>query len=138
MKPCIEQLVPCVALWFAFNSLLGLLVGLVGGARPVRWQGAWVWRVKVGSPLDWLFTHWFFPITAQTFGLIILLAPGADRPNVVAHELVHVRQQRWRGPLFFVLYFFYFLVQLVRLGNVAAAYQAIPYEVAARAVEEHR
>lgn len=127
-----------VAFWFAFNSLLGLLVGLVGGARPVRWQGAWVWRVRVGSLLDRLYTHWFFPITAQTLGFVILLAPACDRPNVLAHELVHVRQQRWRGPLFFVLYLGYFLVKLVRLGNVAAAYQAIPYEVAARAVEEHR
>lgn len=123
-----------VLLWLSFNSLLGLLVAAFG-ARPHRWEGAWVWRVREGSLLDHLYAGWRFPIAAQTFGLLVLLAPGADRPHVLTHERVHVRQQLLWGPAFWVAYLGSWLWLLVKLRSVEAAYRAIPFEVAAYAAE---
>lgn len=126
--------VALLVLWQSFNTLLGLLVAAFG-ARPVRWEGAWVWRVREGSLLDRLYAGWTFPISAQTFGVVVLLAPGADRPQVLRHELVHVRQQLLWGPLFWAAYLGCFLYQLARLRSVEAAYRAIPFEAEAYAAE---
>jgi len=59
-----------------------------------------------------------------------------DRPDIVAHELVHVDQWRTDGWRFFVRYLgAYARVRVLGVPHLAA-YRAIPYEAEAFAVAE--
>ena len=92
-------------LWALPTSLLGLLLALVGGARPVRLDGperAWVWHVS-GGLLGWLFRSWSFRIGAQTIGAVILVVPECD-PRLLTHERCHVRQAFALGALYLPVY----------------------------------
>ena len=61
----------------------------------------------------------------------------SDNNVVVEHETVHVRQVRQLGWLYFyVSYYLYFLWFYLKLRNHDAAYEAIPYEVEAYALED--
>jgi Domain of unknown function (DUF4157) len=71
----------------------------------------------------------------MTLGRHVLLLRGhEDRPVLVAHELVHVRQYADRGFVrFLARYLWDYARNLVRLRNHREAYLAIPTEVEARA-----
>jgi hypothetical protein len=92
-------------LWMLPTSLLGLLLAVLGGARPyaVRPNGSWWWVGSHGI-WGWFFTH--EDRTATTIGGIVVVAPRRkDSPNVIAHEAIHVKQGRRWGPLFVPAYF---------------------------------
>jgi Domain of unknown function (DUF4157) len=71
----------------------------------------------------------------MTLGRHVLLLRGhEDRPVLVAHELVHVRQYADRGFVrFLARYLWDYAGNLVRLRSHREAYLAIPTEVEARA-----
>ncbi len=71
----------------------------------------------------------------MTLGRHVLLLRGhEDRPTLIAHELVHVRQYAERGHLrFLARYLWDYTRNLLRLRNHRKAYLAIPTEVEARA-----
>jgi hypothetical protein len=71
---------------------------------------------------------------AMTLGRTILIRPGReDDDDLLAHELVHVRQWADLGHLrFLVRYLGAYLANLARLRRHMAAYRAIPLEVEAR------
>ena len=65
---------------------------------------------------------------AITFGHVVLCVDTVD-PDLIAHELVHVRQyERW-GPLFIPAYLFASLKAMVRGGR---AHTDNAFEIAAR------
>ncbi|MEM7140716.1 MAG: DUF4157 domain-containing protein [Actinomycetota bacterium] len=74
--------------------------------------------------------------SGMTIGRLILLKSDVDRSGsreLVAHELVHVRQYAESGFVrFLAVYLRDYLRQLVRLRRHRAAYLAIPAEAAAR------
>ena len=73
----------------------------------------------------------------MTIGRFVLLTSDVDRSGereLLAHELVHVRQYAEAGLVpFLARYFRDYLQGLVRLKNHRQAYLAIPSEVEARA-----
>jgi hypothetical protein len=71
----------------------------------------------------------------MTVGRHVFLVRGnEDRPVLLAHELVHVRQYAEQGVIrFLARYLRDYLRNLGRLRNHRAAYLAIPAEVEARA-----
>lgn len=102
-------------LWALPTTLLGVLLGLIGGARPSHTSGpecAWVWHVE-GGLLGWLFgsvalgphAH----IGAQTIGAVILIRPSCD-PALLTHERGHVRQAFALGALYVPVYLVSWLV----------------------------
>lgn len=98
-------------LWALPTSLLGVILGVVGGARPVRLDGpeqAWVWHVGRGLLRWWWDRQVLGPggahVGAQTLGGVILVEPGCD-PVLLTHERCHVRQAFWLGPLYLPTYF---------------------------------
>ena len=70
---------------------------------------------------------------ATTLGHVVFVRPDAvDRPRLIAHELVHVRQWRQLGVVgFLVRYFGAYLRWRARLYPHWAAYRRIPLEIAA-------
>jgi hypothetical protein len=81
----------------------------------------------------------------MTLGRHVLLVRGhEDKPVLLAHELVHVRQYAERGRIRFLAHYLLdYGRNLVRLRNHREAYLAIPTEVEARAeakrwAEAHR
>ncbi len=74
--------------------------------------------------------------SGMTIGSIVFLRHDDDRSGtreLIAHELVHVRQFAESGRLrFLVRYFGGYLSGLTRLGHHRKAYLAIPAEVEAR------
>jgi hypothetical protein len=75
-----------------------------------------------------------FVTGAQTHGSIIFFRDERawNRESLVRHEERHTRQEWLFGPLYVVLYIVCFLVNLVRLRDATAAYEAIPFEKDAR------
>jgi hypothetical protein len=71
----------------------------------------------------------------MTLGRHVLLVRGhEDRPTLLAHELVHVRQYADQGHVrFLARYVRDWAMGLVRLRSHREAYLAIPAEVEARA-----
>ncbi len=78
---------------------------------------------------------WLGPGTAgMTIGRHILLLELPDQPTeLVAHEIVHVRQWDAHGPWFLLFYVWAYLTGLRVLRSHRAAYLAIPFEQQARA-----
>jgi hypothetical protein len=78
-------------------------------------------------------------VAGMTLGRWILLRRGHEHDtDLIAHELVHVRQWRELGaPQFLARYLgAYARGRWRRLGH-KAAYEAIPFEVEARAITGH-
>jgi hypothetical protein len=76
----------------------------------------------------------WLPAHGMTVGRFVFLKRShADRPGLLAHELVHVRQYRELGYLrFSVLYLVAYVRNLVRFRfRHDAAYRAIPFEAEA-------
>jgi hypothetical protein len=69
-----------------------------------------------------------------TIGNRIMLRKGhEDKDQLLAHELVHVRQFHELGiPRFFARYLTEYATGIVKLRKVHAAYRAISFEVEAR------
>lgn len=93
--------------WAAPNTLLGLLIGLVGlcGGGRVQWRGGCV-EFHSGV-VGWLIRH--TPLgestLALTLGHAILGQTSATLDLARDHEHIHVRQyERW-GPFFLGAYF---------------------------------
>ena len=87
-------------LWAGPATLLGLAAALASFSLP-RIQG----RIAL-SRSNRGFAHWFLTrrgYCAITLGHLVLTTPEAS-PEILAHEMVHVRQaERW-GPLFLPAY----------------------------------
>lgn len=117
-------------LWASPNSLLGLLLCLLGclvGGRVRRVDGileAWLpSRVRPGG---W---RRLLPFSAITLGHVVFAANERELERLRAHERVHVRQyERW-GPLFLPAYLVSGLVLWVRGRD---PYWDNPFEVEAR------
>ena len=90
----------------------------------------YLWAFAGLAPVGGLFTGSRSPAAAVTVGDTIVVHPAATlSPELVRHELEHVRQWRedgWRFPIRYA-------VQYARHG-----YRANPYEVAAREAERER
>jgi len=75
--------------------------------------------------------------SGMTIGRVVFLTSDVDRSGereLLAHELVHVRQYAEQGLVrFLIAYGRDYIVGLVRLRNHRQAYLAIPTEEAARA-----
>jgi hypothetical protein len=72
--------------------------------------------------------------SAMTLGGTILIRPGhEDDDELIAHELVHVRQWSELGRVgFLVRYLGAYIKNLLRLRKHMPAYRAIPLEIEAR------
>jgi hypothetical protein len=112
-------------LWSGTNSVLGFLASLASLSVPRRSGGIAICRSSRG------FARWFLTqrgYCAITLGHVVLMTPESP-PDILAHEMVHVRQgERW-GPLFLPLY-------LLSMGLIRARgghpYWDNPFEVEAR------
>lgn len=117
--------------WALPTSFLGLLVAILGGARPyalrpalcwhwVPWWGFWAWWYRPGS-------RW----AAITLGHVSIFSDAQkDDAACVRHERVHTKQAWVLGPIFLPIYCLMYLLE-VRLVGEADAYRNIPLEVAA-------
>lgn len=115
-------------LWALPTSLVGLLLAVLGGARPYALRPAWCWHwVPVWGFWKWWYRP-FSPWAAITFGSVTILSNGwKDDAVTIRHERVHTLQSwRW-GPLFLPVYLFLFM----RSGG----YRSNPMEAAAYAAE---
>lgn len=128
MSPVLQAL---GMLWASPTSLLGLILAILGGARPytLRPAGAWWW---VGA---WGFWAWWYRPgsrwAAITFGNITIASEAyAVDAIVVRHERQHTLQAWVLGPLFLPVYGFMWLVEALTIG-AKGAYRQIPLEVAA-------
>ena len=120
--------------WALPTTALGVALGLLGGARPVRlagWERAWIWHLGRG-PLRVVYARWPFRISAMTVGAVVLVDPAAESERLIVHERCHVRQAFWLGPLFVPAYF---LVAGVTLMRGRHPYRDHPMEISARAAE---
>lgn len=85
-------------LWASPNSLIGLLLGLAGGCWRLR-------RGVVEISGGWLPRLMGRKVQAITLGHVILGRHPRALAHWRAHELRHVRQYEWLGPLFLPVYF---------------------------------
>lgn len=112
-------------LWASPATLLGLVAALASLTLP-RIHGPVV-LCRSGRG----FARWFLTrrgYCAITLGHLVLMTPEAP-PEVLAHEMVHVRQgERW-GPLFLPAYLAAMLAARLRGRD---AYWDNPFEVEAR------
>lgn len=85
--------------WASPNTLLGIVVAVVAGARLHR-----AGRVLEahGGGLDRLLRPW---ACALTLGHVILARDAGSLDHLREHELAHVRQYEWLGPSFLPVYF---------------------------------
>mgnify|MGYP001005145217 CR=1 FL=1 len=113
---------PCTGIGLAFALPL-----LLAGARLRRVHGVYEVALMRGHATSRLTRA--VPISAITFGHVVIGACEAELARLRAHEHTHVRQyERW-GALFFVAYGVSSLVQLLR-GR--SAYWHNHFEVQAR------
>ncbi len=111
--------------WAGPTTALGLAASAASLALP-RPNGSVLLSVSGRG-----FARWFLArrgYCAITLGHVVLLTPQAP-PEVLPHELVHVRQcERW-GPLFLPAYLLAMFAVRLRGGN---PYFDNPFEVEAR------
>jgi hypothetical protein len=91
------------AAWASPLTLVGLLMALAAGRRPV-WSAAhrcWVVDGVRGPSGVALRT---VGAEANAIGQVVLSRSGSSSPALLAHEAVHVRQAERLGPLLFPLY----------------------------------
>lgn len=106
--------------WASPVTLAGVLVGLTGGSRPAVRDGVLLFAGARG-PIGWLLRRRGFTATALGHAVV---ARGEPSPELLAHELAHVRQAERLGVLFGPVY----VGLLARYG-----YRDHPLELAARA-----
>lgn len=116
-------------------SLLGLVLALAGGARPI-WSGSFeVHLVGDRFVLAWFFRT--FNVAAYTWGSVIVFASPlySVTPWLLRHERRHVAQTFALGLLMPVAYGLASLVAALRGGH---AYRDNWFEVDARRAEGRR
>ena len=110
------------ALWASPLTLVGVALALLGGRRPtLRSDVGCLVATDVGGPMGAFLAGQ--GAAAATLGQLVVAKPAVARPALLAHEVVHVRQQERLGPLFALAY---------PLAQVRWGYRANPFEVAAR------
>lgn len=112
-------------LWVAPATLLGLIAALASFSIPHRSGGVALCRTDRG------FARWFLlkrGYSAITLGHVVLVTSAAS-PDILSHELVHVRQVEKWGPLFLPAYLGAMVLVRLRGGN---PYWDNPFEVEAR------
>lgn len=119
-----------LALWAGPNSLIGLLVGLVGMSTGGKCRMSHGVLEFHGGFVSWFLRR--APLaggaSAMALGHVVLGRDSTVLDQHRAHELIHVRQyERW-GPLFLPAYFLASLVIWLRGGD---AYLDNPFEVQA-------
>jgi hypothetical protein len=110
-------------LWALPNTLLGLALGLVSFRLPRIDEGLLVFE---GSPRGFLWILSRMRREAVTFGHVVLSAVPL-RGALRRHELAHVRQYEWLGPVFVPVYVALWLVR---------GYRRHPLERAASRAEQ--
>ena len=104
------------AVWAAPVTLVGLLLAILGGARPRLTKkrtigvSTWWWQAEKG-PWHWFFDK--FDLAAITFGHVIIYHNGPYR-GIIIHEHVHVKQIEYLGVFWFVAYPLASLIALIR------------------------
>lgn len=101
MSPAIRILAEA---WTLPNSLIGVLVGLLGGGLPRRIPGRSFLGVRARHGIGPLVRR--RGVSATTFGSVVLFwRPGGEaEPALLDHEEIHVRQYRFLGPVFLPVY----------------------------------
>lgn len=90
-------------LWALPPSLFGLLLAALSLGRA-RWRNGALW-VEADRGLGAIISRWPGGPLATAFGWVVLVwHPQRLDAGLEAHELVHVRQYRWLGACFFVVY----------------------------------
>lgn len=95
------------------NTLIGLL-GAIGGVQQRGgtegiFEFAGGWLIGLLHRCGWA--------TAITLGDVILYADAVLIPRLHDHEMVHIRQGRYWGPLFLPLYILESLYQWIKTGD---------------------
>lgn len=103
--------------WINLSSLLGLVIGLVGGARFSRGPEGLIVGRRYRIPVP--------PAPAFTVGNVVLLRISDDllaqRPTLLAHEARHATQYAWcLGPVMLVLYAIASAWSWIRTGDPAS------------------
>lgn len=112
-------------LWASPNTLLGLAAAIASLSLPKRAGSILTCRSSRG------FAHWFLTrrgYCAVTLGHLVLMTNQAQ-PDVLGHEMVHVRQEERWGPLFLPVYCLSMLATRLRGKD---PYWDNPFEVEAR------
>ena len=115
-------------LWAGPNSLVGLVLA------PFFRRRSFTRGVLLAEGAEWpRRLRWRY--SAITFGHVVLSVKDPIRQDVLEHELVHVRQYEWLGPLFLPVYVVASLVALLRGRH---PYRDNAFEAHARASTEVR
>lgn len=118
-RPATPRARVAAALWAAPMTLVGLIIGAGSGARPRLRNGVILFAPARGLTGGVVRTRGY---AASAFGHVIISLDDPT-PDLLAHELVHVRQAERFGAFMAPLY----LALLARYG-----YRAHPMEMAAR------
>ena len=108
-------------------TLLGFVLALFGGCSLASYRGTLEAIAPRRGPWAWFFARGW---AAITFGEVVVYKAGAWSPELVRHELEHVRQQRALGLLFVPLYLV--VLPLWCLVRGRHPYRDNPLEIAAR------
>ena len=111
--------------WAAPNTILGFAAALASFAIPNRYGNILTCRSKRG------FADWFLRrrgYCAITLGHLVLMTDQAQ-PDILCHEMVHVRQEERWGPLYLPMYLLSMLVMRARGKD---PYWDNPFEVEAQ------
>ena len=107
----------CGMLWTLPNTLLGLLVGVIGFAYPEALTNTAIEMVayKVGL-LQWLMG--LNGTNAVTFGNVIIYRDTSLMSNrITSHEHAHIYQYMCLGILFIPTYILFYLIAAMISGN---------------------
>lgn len=111
--------------WASPNTLLGLAAALASLSLPRRSGPILICRSSRGFARLFLLRRGYH---AVTLGHVVLMASEAS-PDLISHEMVHVRQsERW-GPFFVPAYLAAMLLARLRGGH---PYWDNPFEIDAR------
>ena len=113
-------------LWVLPCSLIGYLVLLFLGKEAT---------LSISGTHLYITKRMFSWADAITFGEVILVRDGALCQRLINHETTHVWQYRKWGVLFFAIYLWGFIDNLIRFKDLEDAYWYIPFEVQARESE---
>ncbi|MFT4744684.1 MAG: hypothetical protein ACI9OB_000401 [Nonlabens sp.] len=110
------------AVWSSPLTCAGVTMAALGGQLPtVRRDAGCLVAVNLRGPAGAFLAGQ--GAAAATLGQLVIVRAPAVRTRLLAHEVVHVRQQERLGPLFALAY---------PLAQLRWGYRANPFEIAAR------
>ncbi|MGI5837693.1 MAG: hypothetical protein ACOX87_14540 [Chloroflexota bacterium] len=115
-------------LWASPNTLLGIAAAIASFSIPRRAGSILTCHSNRG------FAHWFLTrrgYCAVTLGHVVLMTSQA-KPDVLGHEMVHVRQEERWGPFYLPVYC---LSMLITRLHGKDPYWDNPFEIEARLLD---